>query len=66
MDWAGFLSQFRGIHFVIMIILFLGVCWWAFSPGRKKANQESAQLPFDDDEMDKRTQLSQREKKDDE
>ena len=31
----------------IGLIFFLGIVWWAWSPGRKKANQESAELPFD-------------------
>nr|WP_173956755.1 CcoQ/FixQ family Cbb3-type cytochrome c oxidase assembly chaperone [Polynucleobacter tropicus] len=31
----------------IGLIFFLGIVWWAWSPRRKKANQESAELPFD-------------------
>ncbi|QWD63079.1 CcoQ/FixQ family Cbb3-type cytochrome c oxidase assembly chaperone [Polynucleobacter sp. MWH-UH25E] len=32
---------------VIGLIFFLGIVWWAWSPRRKEANQESAELPFD-------------------
>lgn len=35
---------------VLVFIAFLGVCWWAFSPKRKKRFEEDAQLPFADDE----------------
>jgi len=34
---------------------FFGIVWWAYSAHRKKANDEAAQLPFDDDEVEKRT-----------
>lgn len=62
MAWTEFLSQFRGVHFLAMIVLFVAVCFWAFSPGRKKANDEAANLPFADDELDQQTRLKQREK----
>ena len=26
---------------------FVGIVWWAWSPSRQPANQESAELPFD-------------------
>ncbi|TVP54814.1 MAG: cbb3-type cytochrome c oxidase subunit 3 [Halomonadaceae bacterium] len=62
MEWTEFLSQFRGVHFLAMIVLFVGVCIWAFSPGRRKANEEASQLPFADDELDQQTRREQREK----
>ncbi|KDP85972.1 cbb3-type cytochrome oxidase subunit 3 [Cupriavidus basilensis] len=31
---------------VISMVAFLAICWWAWSSGRKAANQESAMLPF--------------------
>ncbi len=31
------------------MVAFLGVCWWAFSPKRKKQFDEAAKLPFADD-----------------
>lgn len=31
---------------VISMLTFLGICWWAWSAGRKAANDESAMLPF--------------------
>jgi cytochrome c oxidase cbb3-type subunit 4 len=28
------------------MLTFFGIIWWAFSKGRKKANEEAANLPF--------------------
>jgi len=30
----------------LAMLTFLGICWWAFSRGRRQANQEAALLPF--------------------
>ncbi len=30
----------------VSMLTFLGICWWAWSAGRKAANEESAMLPF--------------------
>ena len=32
---------------LIGILLSLGIVWWAYSSKRKKANEASAELPFD-------------------
>lgn len=32
---------------VLAMIVFFGIVWWAFSPKRKKANEEAAHIPFD-------------------
>lgn len=31
---------------VLSMLFFLGICWWAWSAGRRRANEESAMLPF--------------------
>ncbi|MDF3839853.1 cytochrome C oxidase Cbb3 [Cupriavidus basilensis] len=31
---------------VISLVVFIAICWWAWSAGRQPANQESAMLPF--------------------
>jgi cytochrome c oxidase cbb3-type subunit IV len=41
---APYLSAFST---VIGLVVFIGIVWWAWSPGRSKANEESAELPFD-------------------
>lgn len=44
-----------GINTILVMISFVGIVWWAYSAHRKKANDEAAHLPFDDDEIDRRT-----------
>ncbi|MBN8432199.1 MULTISPECIES: cbb3-type cytochrome c oxidase subunit 3 [Microbulbifer] len=40
----------RQIGVVLGALAFLGVCWWAFSPKRKKRFEEDAKLPFADEQ----------------
>ena len=49
------LNELRGIHTLLVKVAFLGIVWWAYSAHRKKANDEAAHLPFDDDDVEKRT-----------
>ncbi|KPP98958.1 CcoQ/FixQ family Cbb3-type cytochrome c oxidase assembly chaperone [Marinobacter sp. HL-58] len=49
------LNELRGIQTLIIMFMFFGIIWWAYSSHRKKANEEAAHLPFDDDEVEKRT-----------
>ena len=39
----------RGLSTILVMIAFLGVCWWAFAPSRKKRFEEAAHLPFVED-----------------
>jgi len=32
---------------VLAMLAFFGIVWWAFSSGRKKDNEQAANLPFD-------------------
>jgi len=43
------------ISTVLVMIAFFSVCWWAFSPKRKKRFEEDANLPFADDVERKHT-----------
>ena len=49
------INELRGIHALIVMVVFIGIIWWAFSAHRKKANEEASHLPFDDDEIAQRT-----------
>ncbi|QKX17723.1 cbb3-type cytochrome c oxidase subunit 3 [Microbulbifer sp. YPW1] len=40
----------RQIGVVLGSLAFLGICWWAFSPKRKKRFEEDAKLPFADEQ----------------
>lgn len=35
-----------GIVTIVSMIVFAGICWWAWSAARQPANRESAMLPF--------------------
>lgn len=43
-------SNLRGLSVVFMFIAFMGICWWAYAPSRKKRFEEDANLPFADGE----------------
>jgi len=43
------INTLRGLATVFVMIAFLGVCWWAYGPKRKRQFDEAAQLPFADE-----------------
>jgi len=43
------LNDIRGWHTVILLILFVGIVFWAYSKRRKKSFDEAANLPFADE-----------------
>ncbi|MFI2811540.1 MULTISPECIES: cbb3-type cytochrome c oxidase subunit 3 [Microbulbifer] len=45
----------RQIAVVLGAVAFLAVCWWAFSPKRRKRFEEDAKLPFADEELSQRS-----------
>ena len=49
------INELRGVHTLLVMAAFFGIVWWAYSAHRKKANDEAAHLPFDDDDVEKRT-----------
>ena len=47
------LTVFRSIMTVLMFVIFIGICVWAWSGKRKKEFDDAANLPFaDEDETD--------------
>lgn len=44
-----------GVHTLILLAVFIGICVWAYSAHRSKSNDEAAHLPFADDEINQRT-----------
>ena len=44
------INTLRALSTVLVAIAFVGICWWAFSPKRKKKFDEAAQLPFADEQ----------------
>ncbi|MEE9342743.1 MAG: cbb3-type cytochrome c oxidase subunit 3 [Gammaproteobacteria bacterium] len=47
------INTFRGISTLLAFIAFIGVWVWAWSSKRKSAFDEAANLPFEDDDLDK-------------
>ncbi|NIB41947.1 cbb3-type cytochrome c oxidase subunit 3 [Pseudomaricurvus alkylphenolicus] len=43
------LNTLKGLSTVFVMIAFIGICWWAFAPSRKKQFRDAANLPFADD-----------------
>jgi cytochrome c oxidase cbb3-type subunit 4 len=42
-------GEWRGVFTIIMFVLFIGICLWAWSGRRKADFDEAAQLPLDDE-----------------
>jgi len=42
----------RGLFTVVMLVLFLAICFWAWSGRRKNTFDEMAHLPLEPDELD--------------
>ena len=44
-DWLGVLS-------VVMLVMFIGIGWWAYNPKNKARFEEAANSVFDDEPAD--------------
>jgi cytochrome c oxidase cbb3-type subunit 4 len=42
-------GEWRGVFTIVMFVLFIGICVWAWSSRRKDDFDEAAQLPLDDE-----------------
>jgi len=49
MDLAELYETARSLWVVWLMLLFLGVVFWAFRPKNKKRFEDDAQIPFKDD-----------------
>ncbi|HET8904076.1 MAG TPA: cbb3-type cytochrome c oxidase subunit 3 [Saccharospirillum sp.] len=50
------INDFRGLATIFTMIAFFGIVIWAYSSKRKKKFDEAANLPFEDEELHKKTQ----------
>jgi len=41
---------FRGLYTLLMLLIFIGICVWAYSSRRKTEFEEAANLPLDEDD----------------
>jgi cytochrome c oxidase cbb3-type subunit 4 len=44
------INDIRAWHTVVLLILFVGIIFWAYSKRRKKSFDEAANLPFADED----------------
>ena len=49
------LAMLRDLSTVVLMIVFIGVCVWAYSKKRKQRFTEAANLPFADEEIARRS-----------
>jgi cytochrome c oxidase cbb3-type subunit 4 len=49
------INDFRAWHTIVLMALFLGIIWWAYSKKRKKSFDEAANLPFADEKKHEAT-----------
>jgi cytochrome c oxidase cbb3-type subunit 4 len=49
------INDLRGLSTLFLMISFIGLCIWAYSSKRKKTFDEAANLPFADEELNRRT-----------
>lgn len=58
------ITTLRSLSPVLVLLAFIGVCWWAYAPKRRQRFEEAARLPFADDPLfsDKPEALKETEK----
>ena len=49
------INDLRGISTALLMIGFIGMCFWVYNSKRKTAFDEAANLPFADEELNQRT-----------
>ena len=51
------INTLRGLITLVLLVAFVGLCFWAYSGRRKQAFEEAANLPFADEaKADKNTE----------
>jgi cytochrome c oxidase cbb3-type subunit IV len=50
MDLAQILETLRSLWVIWLIILFIGIVWWAYRPKNKRRFEEDARIPFKDED----------------
>lgn len=49
------INDLRGISTALLMIAFISLCIWAYSKKRKQSFDEAANLPFADEDINRRT-----------
>jgi len=57
------INTLRGLSTILVMIVFVGICLWAYSSSKKKDFDDASNLPFQDDDIAERT-MNETERKD--
>jgi cytochrome c oxidase cbb3-type subunit 4 len=49
------INDLRGLSTLFLMVSFIGLCLWAYSSKRKKSFDDAANIPFADEELNRRT-----------
>lgn len=49
------INDLRGLSTALLMVAFIGLCFWAYSKRRHRAFEEAANLPFADEDLNQRT-----------
>lgn len=58
------INDLRGISTLMLFVAFIGLCIWAWSSKRRKSFDEAKNLPFADEEINRKTQQKEAQKDD--
>ena len=54
------INTLRGLATLVLLVAFIGMCFWVYSSKRKKSYDEAANLPFADDDDTNKEEKSKR------
>ena len=49
MDWSTIISHAQGVLLVLMIVIFIAITAWAYSPKSRQRMDDSANIPMRDE-----------------
>ncbi|TNC82627.1 MAG: CcoQ/FixQ family Cbb3-type cytochrome c oxidase assembly chaperone [Oleiphilus sp.] len=49
------INTLRGLSTILVMIVFIGICLWAYSGSKRKDFEDAANLPFEDEDIEART-----------
>ncbi len=55
------INDLRGLSTLFLMISFIGMCFWVYSRKRKQSFDAAANLPFADEELNRRSLEEQKE-----
>ena len=59
------INTLRGLSTILVMIVFVGICLWAYSGSKRKDFDQASNLPFEDDDIAERSLTEKEREKDD-